>query len=137
MGTGQPSPRLFGPHTFEGSRLDETEEPRVVAVSDSESAEPSHRPARATTADLLAAIRSIPDQVAARVGAGDSGQPSGTGGRAEVTFAAESHPEPDNADSGGTDVDAGGDAGAPPPPAHVRHGFRHPSRGHRRVEIGT
>jgi len=116
--------------------LDDTEEPRVVAVSDSESVEPSQKPARATTKDLLDAIRSIPDQVAARVGAGDSGQPSGAGGRAEVTFAAEPRPEPEDAD-GGTDVDAGGDAGAPPPPAHVRQGFRHPSRGRRRVEIGT
>jgi hypothetical protein len=116
---------------------DETEEPRVVTVSDSESVEPSHKPARATTRDLLEAIRSIPDQVAAKVNAGDSGQPNGAGGKGEVTFAAEPLPEPEQADAGGGEDAGGGVAGSAPPPAPTRQGFRHPSRGRRRVEIGT
>jgi hypothetical protein len=95
-------------------------------------------PERTTSRDLLEAIRSIPDQVAAKVGAGDGEAAPGTGGRREVTFEPEPAPEPEAE----PDADAGGD-GAPsegppsPPVSQNKPRFRHPSRPRRRVDIGV
>jgi hypothetical protein len=91
-------------------------------------AEDAPSQARATTGELLAAIRKIPEQVAARVG-GTQGESAG-GGRQEVTFAPEEVPAPED--------DEPSPPGAPEvpvaPEAH-RKGF--PGRRRRRVEMGV
>jgi len=114
----------------------DNEDPRVVVRTDSEDAEePTPAKGRVGTKDLLDAIRDIPAQVAAQV---KTGSPAPTSGRAEVTFEAEPEPLPDNADDGDADGGEGNDEGpTPTPPSAARRTFRHPSRGRKRVEIGT
>lgn len=114
--------------------MKDDDDPRIVTTADPEPRETAERPARATTRDLLAAIRDIPDQVAAKVGSGDSGQQAGTGGRAEVTFEPEPAPVADEADDEGAGDDEIPD---PAPTSTPRAGFRHPSKPRRKVEIGA
>jgi hypothetical protein len=114
-------------------RAEPDDEPRQVVVTDPE---PS-APRRASTSDLLEAIRNIPDQVAAKVGHSTDSEPSSAGGgRAEVTFEPEPPPvEPDDSDD--ADSDGAVDEGPAPSPVPQGPKFRHPSKARRQVEIGT
>jgi hypothetical protein len=106
------------------------DDPQAVVVTDPEPADPERKRDRVSTADILQAIRSIPDAVAAKV----EGKPepsSGSAGPQSVVFEPEPEPEPDEVDP---DEPAPGPA---PAPVNNEPRFRHPSRARRRVEIGT
>jgi hypothetical protein len=81
---------------------DATPTPVVVARGEPDpSREPRATPApreRATTADVLAAIRAIPEQVAAQVKGGASSSGHKGGEIDEVTFVAEPPPAPEDPD---------------------------------------
>lgn len=114
--------------------MSDPEDQNVVTVTDPEPAEDAAptKPARATTAQLLEAIRDLPDAVAAKVKGESHEGPTSSGDRPEVTFVGEPPPEPDTTDEDG-EPEPESTAPAPDPEYRRRRG--HPSRPRRRVEL--
>lgn len=104
----------------------------VVAVADAEPPE-TPRKARATTGDLLDAIRAIPGQVAAQVGHDGGTAPKG-GGTPEVTFGPEPTPDPEPDEA--PDPQQPGPTPSPAPAQRAAFGFPGRHKRHR-VEIGS
>ena len=109
------------------TRREPDDDPDVVVVADPEPL-PSGAKKRATTGELLEAIRSIPDQVAAKVGGGSNPQ----GGSPEVTFEPEAPPAPEDPEADPEDTPAPG----PAPVQRAAFGFPGRHRRHR-VEVGS
>jgi hypothetical protein len=108
------------------------DDPQAVVVTDPEPADAPPLGAkrrRTTTADILRAIREIPDAVAAKVEGAPA--PGASASPRSVTFEAEPEPEPED-DEPDDEPKPG-----PAPTPEWQPRFRHPSRGRRRVEIGT
>ena len=116
-------------------RAEPDDDPRQTVVADPEPSDAPPRTKRTTTNDLLDAIRSIPDQVAAKVGSDDREPTPTGGGRAEVTF--EPEPLPVESDDNDPEDEPVLNEGPAPAPVPQRAAFRHPSKARRRVEIGT
>ena len=108
------------------------DDPNVVVVSDPEPTDEPVRQSRTSSADILRAIQELPEKVAARVDG--KGDPKAKGSVAEVTFAPEPTPEPEDGPPD-DEQDDGPPAPTPTAPDKPRFGF---PRGRRhRVEIGT
>jgi hypothetical protein len=111
--------------------VDQLERDPVTVVEDPDASASAPRRQRVGASDLLAAIRALPDAVAARLDGGEAHGDS-EGGAPEVTFVGDD-PLPTTAVEPVAPAEAGPN-GVKPDPAVHRPAFTHPSRRRRRTE---
>ena len=108
--------------------MDPDDRQTVVTVEEEPAPAPTEPKGRVGAAQLLEAIRQIPQQTAAAVKGEAS--PTKGGERSEVTFVGEPEPEPDEAEPEPGETPPG----QPDPPVVHRRRFRHPAARRRRAE---
>jgi hypothetical protein len=112
--------------------VDQLERDPVTVVEDPDASASAPRRQRVGASDLLAAIRALPDAVAARLDGGEARGGDGDGRAPEVTFVGDD-PLPTTAVEPVAPAGAAPN-GVKPDPAVHRPKFTHPSRKRRRTE---